>query len=222
MIWWNTCVWTGLSLGQQSNKATGYSQGQSTELLFHGCVSDHWHMSTYKNAEGGKYAWENELSQHWKSKTFVWVARMGKIIVPVNWWEVYSPRNHLSWGKSECKGDEASYPLLGCYWSSPALLTLCSTSQLLSPPLFHIILCWRRQNNLSTVTVSVPNCWVHMEQLRLDKNRVCLITFWSFPYFLAFEIWLNDLTMAVISTQFGLLHFVFFKLKTVIFMDKVR
>lgn len=95
-------------------------------------------MSTYKNAEGGKYPWENELSQHWKSKTIIWIARMRKIIAPVNWWEVYSPRNHLSWRKSECKGDETSYPLLGCYWSSPALLTFCSTSQLLSPPLFHI------------------------------------------------------------------------------------
>lgn len=138
MVWWNTCVWTGLSLGQQSDRTTGYSQGQSTELLFHGCVWNNWHVNIYKNAGGGKYALENELSQHWISKTIIWIARMGKIIAPVNRWEVYSPRDHLSWRNSECKGNEASYPLLGCYWSSPALLTFCCTSQLLSLPPFHI------------------------------------------------------------------------------------
>lgn len=42
----------------------------------------------------------------------------------------------------------------------------------------------------------------------------------KFSIFLVFEIWLNDLTTAVVSTQFGLLH-LFFKLKIVIFMDKV-
>lgn len=43
------------------------------------------------------------LSQHWKSKTIVWFVKMEKIISPIYWGEVSSPRNHFSWRNHEYK-----------------------------------------------------------------------------------------------------------------------